>query len=90
MKRDLRKPNDARWRVPPLLHFLGLHLILGAAIGTLFVSIVVLLNFGGLKDLLNESDSPMLPLLLLYGFNVLTFSGVTMGVAIMMTPTDKR
>ncbi len=76
------------WGLPPLLHFLGVHLVLGAAIGIAFVSVMVLLNVAGLHDLLTEADDPVLPLLLLYVFNVLTFSSVSMGIAIMTLPAD--
>jgi len=90
MKSTFGKLAEPLRRLPPLLHFLGLHLVLGAAIGIAFVSVMVLLNVAGLKDLITEADDPVLPLLLLYGFNVLTFSSVSMGIAIMTLPADKR
>jgi hypothetical protein len=55
-----------------------------------FVSVMVLANMAGLKDLLVEADDPILPLVLLYGFKMLTFSSVSMGIAIMRLPADKR
>jgi hypothetical protein len=89
MKSSLRKPTEPPRRLPPLLHFLGLHLVLGAAIGVAVVSVMVLLDVAGLKQLLIEADDPVLPLALLYGFNVLTFSSAAMGIAIMTLPADK-
>lgn len=80
------QPEDALQQVPPLLRFLGLHLVLGAAIGVAFVSLIILANVGGLKNLIVEAQNPFLPLLLLYTFNGLTFSSVTMGIGIMTRP----
>ena len=89
MRTNFRKQAEPPRRLPPLLHFLGLHLVLGAAIGVGFVSVMVLLNMAGLKDLIAEADDPVLPLLLFYVFNVLTFSSVSMGIAIMTLPAGK-
>lgn len=75
--------------MPPLFRFLGLHLILGTAIGTAFVSLIVLFNLGGIKDLLVSADDPILPLALLYIFNVFTFSSVSMGIAVMLLRDDE-
>lgn len=73
----------SRRGLPPFLRFLGLHLALGAAIGVAFVSLMVLVNLAGLRDLLSEVEDPVLPLLLLYAFNIITFSNAAMGIAIM-------
>jgi hypothetical protein len=89
MMRIFRKLTEPLRRLPPHLHFLGMHLVLGGAIDVGFVSLLVLLNVAGLKDLLVEADDPLLPMLLLYGFNVLTFSSVAMGIAVMTLPADK-
>ena len=75
--------------MPPLLRFLGLHLIMGIAIGTAFVSLILLFNIGGLKDLMVDSADPVLPLALLYIFNVFTFSSVSMGIAVMTLRPDE-
>jgi hypothetical protein len=80
----------AKRKLPYLLRFLGLHMVLGSAIGCAFVSLVVLTNTAGLKDLIATSSQPLLPLFLLYFFNALTFSSVAMGVAIMRLPWGKR
>jgi hypothetical protein len=83
------EPQGPRRRLPPLLHLLGLHLVLGAAIGVAVVSLMVFFNLAGLKELLTEADDPVVPLVLLYAFNMLTFSSVSMGIAIMTMPADE-
>ena len=91
MGTDRQEPtNEPSERLPPLLHFLCMHMLLGLAIGVAFASLVVMTNVAGLKDLLAEADNPVLPLLLFYGFNALTFASVTMGIAIMIPPSDER
>lgn len=85
---DRSSPGPKR-RLPTLLRFLGLNMALGAAIGVAFVSVVILSNTAGLKDLIATSSEPLLPLFLLYFFNALTFAGITMGVAIMRLPWDR-
>lgn len=76
-------------RLPPLLRFLGVHLIAGAAAGVVFVSLIVLFNVGGLKSLLREVDNPVLPLAALYVLHMLTFASVTMGAAVMLQRGDR-
>lgn len=74
---------------PPLVRFLGVHLVFGAALAVVFVSLIVLFNVAGLKDLLHEVDDPVLPLGALYVLHILTFSSVSMGAAIMLQ-RDRR
>lgn len=86
---DGAEADRPRRLLPPLFRFLGLHLIMGIAIGTAFVSLIVLFNVGGLKELLVESNDGILALALLYIFNVFTFSSVSMGVAVMLIKTEE-
>jgi hypothetical protein len=86
--RSNKEHETSLWERSPLLRFLGMHLILGAAIGVAFVSLAILLNLAGLRDLLIEADDPVVPLVLLYSFNVITFANVTMGIGIMILPSD--
>jgi hypothetical protein len=72
----------------PLVRFLGIHLLLGAAIGVAVVSLAVLLNVAGLRDLLLETEDQVVPLVLLYSFNAITFANVSMGVGIMTMRAD--
>jgi hypothetical protein len=74
--------------MPPLLRFLGLNLALGAAIGVAVVSSILLTNLAGLRGLIIEAQNPFIPLLLLYSFNIITFSSVTMGIGIMTMPLE--
>lgn len=81
-------PQTSAERVPPLLRFLGLHLALGSAIAIAFVSLIILADIGSLKKLLVGAQNPFLPLLLLYGFNMITFASVAMGIGIMTMPLE--
>jgi hypothetical protein len=76
-------------RLPMLLTFLGLNMLIGAAIGVAFVSVLLLADIGGLKSLVQQSSEPVLPLFLVYIFHIFTFSGVTMGIAVMRLPYDE-
>lgn len=76
-------------RLPPLLRFLGIHLVAGAAVGVSFVSLIVLFNVGGIKQLLLEVEDPILPLAALYVLHMLTFASVTMGAAVMLQRGDR-
>jgi hypothetical protein len=77
-----------KWQLPPLLHFLAMHLVLGAAIGVAAVSLAVLFNLAGLHDLLVEAEDPVVPMVLLYSFSVINCSSVSMGVGIMTLPSE--
>lgn len=89
MRPDLDEHDEkSRWRLPPLLHFLGVHLVFGAAIGVAAVSLAVLFNLAGLHDLLVEAEDPVVPLVLLYSFSVINFSSVSMGIGIMTLPAE--
>lgn len=83
------EPDDrSRQILPPLLRFLGLHLALGAAAGVAIVSLMLLGNLAGMKKLIVEAQNPFIPLLLLYAFNIITFSSVSMGIGIMTMPLE--
>lgn len=89
----MRMPKASRTlpqpRLPMLLTFLGLNMLLGAAIGVAFVSVLLLADIGGLKELIQQSSEPILPLFLVYIFHIFTFSGVTMAIAVMRLPYDE-
>lgn len=87
-KPDPQSSSAQPERVPRLLWFLGLNLVIGAAIGVAFASVVVLLNTGGIKDLIAGSREPFFALFLLYAMNALTFASLAMGVAVMRLPYD--
>ena len=89
---DLPKPPSFKphlfGKVPLLLRFLGLHLILGASVGVAFASIVIMSNVSGLQTLIAGSSSPNLVLVLLYTMNALTFASISMGIGVMTLPLD--
>jgi hypothetical protein len=87
--REHEPPTTEQQRMPPLLRFLGLHLALGAAIGVAVVSLILMTNLAGLKKLIVEAQDPFIPLMLLYAFNIITFSSVTMGIGIMTMPLEQ-
>ena len=89
MRDDFQDPNAQEPIVrSPLLRFLGMHLALGAAVGVAVVSLAVLFNLAGLRDLLLETEDPVVPVVLLYSFNVITFANVSMGIGIMTLRAD--
>lgn len=75
---------------PPLIDLLVRSTLLGGAIGVAFVSLFLLMNIAGLRDLISQASEPYLALALLYLFNVFTFSSVTIGAAIMRLPWDRE
>lgn len=72
--------------VPKLLFFLAIHCGIGVAIGVAFAAVVILFNVAGLKDLLEASSEPAIPMFMLYAFCALTFGSLSMGVAIWSLP----
>jgi len=71
------------WRKSPLARLLAINLGIGAALALLLVGGLLLLNPGGLRDLILADRSPLVALgLLLFGF-VVTLGSTAMGTAIM-------
>lgn len=85
---ERERHDDGMPRIPQLLRFLGLHLALGAALGVAVVSLLLLTNLAGLKQLIVDAQNPFVPLLLLYSFNIITFSSVVMGIGVMTMPLE--
>ncbi len=73
---------------PSLLTFLGLHCAMGVAIGFVLAAVVVLIDLGGVKQLLQESSEPFIPMFLLFAMFGLTFGALKMGIAIMSLPLE--
>ena len=82
-KSDL-EPSAPPRRLPRIIRYLGWHCLLGAIMGCLFAALLVTVNIGGLKDLLQASEAPYLPLVMLYVACALTFASLVMGVAVMV------
>lgn len=79
-------PGDAR--PPSLLEFLALHCGYGVALGIVAAAIVVLTDLGGIKELLQDSAEPFVPMLLIFSSFALTFGALKMGIAIMSLPLE--
>lgn len=67
----------------PLLRLLAINLAAGAAAAVLLVGGLLLINPGGLRDLILADRAPGVALLLLIGSFVITFGSTAMGTAIM-------
>ena len=75
-------PRFALLRVP-LFRLLAINLAIGASAAALLVGGLLLLNPGGLRELIFADRSPAVPILVLLGSFVVTFGSVAMGTAIM-------
>jgi len=74
--------------MPTLLKLLARNLLTGIAAGWITLGMLLLINIGGLRDILFSSSSPVLALVLLaFGFTI-TFGSLAMGAAIMTMPYD--
>lgn len=81
----LRTPWSSK-RIPRLIRHLGINLAMGAAFAVLFTVALVRGNVAGLGDLIANSSSPLLVVVLLGFMNVLTFGSLAMGISIMTLP----
>jgi hypothetical protein len=73
----------AHWAERPLLRLLAVNLAGGVVVAFLAVGGLLLINPGGLRDLIFEDQSPTVALaLLVFGF-VVSFASAAMGTAIM-------
>ena len=78
------------WRKTPLARLLAINLAIGAALALLLVGGLLLLNPGGLRDLILADSSPLVAVgLLLFGF-VVTLGSTAMGTAIMAMGAGER
>ncbi|MCB1522180.1 MAG: hypothetical protein KDJ37_16640 [Hyphomicrobiaceae bacterium] len=71
-----------------LLTFLALHTALGAALGIAFAAVLVLANVAGIKDLLQSSSEPVVPMILFFASFALTFGSIVVGIAVMSLPLE--
>ncbi|HXI08029.1 MAG TPA: hypothetical protein VNJ49_17070 [Bradyrhizobium sp.] len=67
----------------PLTRLLAVNLGIGAALAVLLVGGLLLLNPGGLRDLILADRSPLVPIALLLGGFIVTLGSTAMGTAIM-------
>jgi hypothetical protein len=66
----------------------AINLSFGAAAGIAFATAILVTNTAGLLDLI-VTDGSAVAVILLYAFNVLTFSGIGAGIGIMTVPWGK-
>ena len=71
------------WRRTPLGRLLAINLGIGVALAVLLVGGLLLLNPGGLRDLILADRSPLVPIGLLLGGFIVTLGSTAMGTAIM-------
>lgn len=74
----------------PLTRLLAINLGIGAALALLLVGGLLLLNPGGLRDLILADRSPLVPIGLLLGGFVITLGSTAMGTAIMAMGAAER
>jgi hypothetical protein len=71
------------WRRTPLARLLAINLAIGVALAVLLVGGLLVLNPGGLRDLILADRSPLVPIGLLLGGFIVTLGSTAMGTAIM-------
>jgi len=74
----------------PLTRLLAINLAIGVALAVFLVGGLLVLNPGGLRDLIFADSSPLVPIGLLLGGFVITFASTAMGTAIMAMGVGER
>jgi hypothetical protein len=80
--RDRTQEGFERLEIP-LARLLVINLAIGVAVAVLLVGGLLLLNPGGLRDLILADRSPLVPIGLLLGGFIVTLGSTAMGTAIM-------
>jgi acyl-coenzyme A thioesterase PaaI-like protein len=80
-----RKRERAKqvWPRTPLGRLLAINLAIGVALAVVLVGGLLMLNPGGLRDLILADRSPLVPIGLLLGGFIVTLGSTAMGTAIM-------
>ena len=73
---------------PDLVQQLGLHAAIGGAAGIAIASLLVLINAGGLKELLLATGEPFVPLLIIEISFASLFATLQVSLAIMTAESD--
>ena len=81
----MKKPPE---RPPDLIQQLGLHAAIGGAAGIAIASLLVLINAGGLKQLLLATGEPFVPLLIIEISFASLFATLQVSLAIMAAESD--
>lgn len=72
----------------PLVRLLAINWLIGFATTVLVVVGLLLTNAVGLRDLILNSENPVVPLALLFFGLLITICSVAMGAAVMSLPRD--
>lgn len=72
----------------PLVRLLAINWLIGFATTVLVVVGLLLTNAVGLRDLILNSENPIIPLALLFFGLLITICSVAMGAAVMSLPRD--
>ena len=73
---------------PDLIQQLGLHAAIGGAAGVAIASLLVLINAGGLNELLLATGEPFVPLLIIEISFASLFATLQVSLAIMTAESD--
>jgi hypothetical protein len=74
----------------PLTRLLAINLGIGALLAVFLVGGLLVLNPGGLRDLIMADRAPLVPIALLLGGFVITLGSTAMGTAIMAMGAGER
>jgi acyl-coenzyme A thioesterase PaaI-like protein len=83
MAQDEKSDGRISWQQAPLARLLAINLAIGVALAVLLVGGLLMLNPGGLRDLILADRSPLVPIGLLLGGFIVTLGSTAMGTAIM-------
>lgn len=74
----------------PLFRLLAWNWLAGAAVALILFGALIGTNTMHLRDLILESDHPLVPVVMLIAGFLVTFSSVAMGSAIMSMPLEEE
>jgi acyl-coenzyme A thioesterase PaaI-like protein len=83
MLQEERRDSGMSWQKAPLARLLAINLAIGVALAVMLVGGLLVLNPGGLRDLIIADSSPVVPIGLLLGGFIVTLGSTAMGTAIM-------
>ena len=90
MRDGRQKGAEFVWRETPLARLLAINLAMGVSLAVLLVGGLLLLNPGGLRDLILADRAPLVAIGLLLGGFVITLGSTAMGTAIMAMGIGER
>src|SRR5262245_14725828 len=90
MLQEERRDSRTSWQQAPLARLLAINLAIGVILAGLLVGGLLVLNPGGLRDLILADRSPFVPIGLLLGGFIVTLGSTAMGTAIMAMGAGER